>query len=406
MLAADRRICIVTSGHVGSAPRVVKEADALAAAGHEVHVVAADITPGVRPLDTAVEQRAQWTLHRVGRGSRVRWLAGRSFESLARVAWNLGVRSAGVAEASESRLIEPLATAATRVTPDIVIGHNLAGFAAAGRAAARVGCRLAFDAEDDHVGQHLPHEPGRSRRIDGIQRRLLARTVVATASSPLIADALSSRYGARPVLVLNSFERIEWSAGGDEQDGVLDLYWVSQTIGPDRGIENAFEVLAGLARPWRMDLRGHVDAAYRTALEALAATNNGRLRFLPTIDPAAVTASARGYRLGISSEIELDENKQRCLGNKIFHYLAAGTPVWLSDTPAQRAFAPRLGLAGVLLAKEPASASAQLESWLEHTRSNPRALREALEAAARTFDWSLQAAGLVAAYDAVLGDAA
>lgn len=405
-MAAERRICIVTSGHVGSAPRVVKEADALAAAGHDVHVVAADITPGVRPLDSSVEQRSQWTLHRVGRGSRARWLAGRSLESVARVAWNLGVRAAGVAEASESRLIEPLAIAATRVAPDIVIGHNLAGYAAAGRAAARLGCRLAFDAEDDHVGQYLPHEPRRSRRVDAIQRRLLAHTVVATASSPLIADALSVRYGTKPVLVLNSFERIDWSDERDERPGDLSLYWVSQTIGPNRGIENAFEVLAGLARPWLMDLRGHADVGYRTALEALAARNNGRLRFLPTIDPAAVTASARGYRLGISSEVEVDENRQRCLTNKIFHYLAAGTPVWLSDTPAQRAFAPRLGLAGVLLAKEPASASAQLKSWLEQTQSNQQALREALEAAASSFDWSLQAAGLVAAYNAVLGDAA
>ena len=34
------RICIVTPGALGSNPRVVKEADALVRAGHDVHVIA------------------------------------------------------------------------------------------------------------------------------------------------------------------------------------------------------------------------------------------------------------------------------------------------------------------------------------------------------------------------------
>ena len=45
-----RRICLITPGHVASTPRLVKNADALAAAGYEVHVVAGvEARDGVRP---------------------------------------------------------------------------------------------------------------------------------------------------------------------------------------------------------------------------------------------------------------------------------------------------------------------------------------------------------------------
>lgn len=396
------RVCIVTSGHVGSAPRVVKEADALAGEGHDVHVVAADTTPGVRSLDLDVERHARWTLHRVGRGTRMRWYAGRVRESSARVAWSVGLRTRAVAEAAESRLIEALARAAQRTAPSLVIGHNIAGLAAAGRTASRCGCRLAFDAEDDHVGQYLPREPGRSARADAIQRHWLPLAAVETASSPLIADALASRYATTPKVVLNAFARVEWKSLASVSSEVVRCCWISQTIGPGRGIEEAVAVLAGIGSKWSLDLRGHVDAAFRAHLEELAIGSGGNLAFLPTIEPSRLTESTSGYRLGISCEVEVDDNKRRCLGNKIFHYLAAGTPVWLSDTPAHRELAPQLGLAGVLLSRDRAIASAQLASWLQRTRDDPDALHAALDTAASRFDWSAQASCLLAAYRPLL----
>ncbi|MBS0540211.1 MAG: hypothetical protein JSR47_15695 [Proteobacteria bacterium] len=42
-------------------------------------------------------------------------------------------------------------------------------------------------------------------------------------------------------------------------------------------------------------------------------------------------------------------SRSLCLTNKIFTYLLAGVPVMLSDTPGQRALAPDLGAAAVLV---------------------------------------------------------
>src|SRR5262245_31530240 len=59
------RVCIVTAGHIGSNPRVVKEADTLHDAGHEVNVISARVLDLVEPLDQALMRRIPWRLDRI-----------------------------------------------------------------------------------------------------------------------------------------------------------------------------------------------------------------------------------------------------------------------------------------------------------------------------------------------------
>src|SRR5689334_15087705 len=58
-------ICIVTASALGSNPRVVKEADALTAAGHKVHVISVRTLDLVDRRDEDVLTRANWTSERV-----------------------------------------------------------------------------------------------------------------------------------------------------------------------------------------------------------------------------------------------------------------------------------------------------------------------------------------------------
>ena len=54
------RICVLTPGPLGSDPRVVKEADALAEAGHQVTVIATRTLDQVDRLDEVVLANATW----------------------------------------------------------------------------------------------------------------------------------------------------------------------------------------------------------------------------------------------------------------------------------------------------------------------------------------------------------
>ena len=89
------RICIVTPGQLGSNPRVAKEADALTAAGHQVHVVAIRQLALVEPRDLGVIAKADWSVERVAfdrpriwKALRLRQMAAQAvFDFSASVSW-------------------------------------------------------------------------------------------------------------------------------------------------------------------------------------------------------------------------------------------------------------------------------------------------------------------------------
>lgn len=77
-----RRVCILTPGQLGSNPRVVKEAEALHAAGHDVTVVATRILDLVEPRDQAVIRRAAWAVRRIDLRGRLGWKGRRAVQLL------------------------------------------------------------------------------------------------------------------------------------------------------------------------------------------------------------------------------------------------------------------------------------------------------------------------------------
>src|SRR5262245_64303116 len=81
------RVCIVTPGQIGSNPRVVKEADALHDAGHQVRVIATRILDLVEPRDQALMRRIPWGLQRVDLRSPLGWRLRRAGQLLARCAY-------------------------------------------------------------------------------------------------------------------------------------------------------------------------------------------------------------------------------------------------------------------------------------------------------------------------------
>src|SRR6266542_4560337 len=73
-----RRVCLITSAHVCSHPRVIKEAGALQEAGFQVRVVSMNHEASKDLLDKAMVENRHWQLHTVdaqrrGKG-RMTWL--------------------------------------------------------------------------------------------------------------------------------------------------------------------------------------------------------------------------------------------------------------------------------------------------------------------------------------------
>jgi hypothetical protein len=367
-------ICLITPGHVSSTPRLVKEADALAAAGYRVQVVAGNHHPPAALLDASLLSQARWTYTLVRTGGALPRLVRKVLRKSAQLAVAAGVASETMAAVAHHADTLRFARIAASLPADLYVGHCLAGLSAAAFAARRRGVPYGFDFEDFHETE--TNEVMRDRAAGSAVRSLCRQLVPGcrhlTAASPLIGAACRDAYGATPITTLNVFPLVEAPArpvvpADPGPDNPMRFYWFSQTIGPGRGLEAVIDVLGRMKTPAELSLRGLWSDSYRHALESRAAVASSglRIQFLASAPPAEMARLAAQAHVGLSVEDSTPPNRDICLPNKIFTYLLAGVPVALTPTRAQSQLARELGEAALLLdfAGRPAEVAATLDSF-------------------------------------------
>jgi glycosyltransferase involved in cell wall biosynthesis len=393
----EKRVCLVTPGHLASDPRLVKEADALHQAGFAVRVVAGDTTPEVRSLDATVINEAPWATTKVGFGSRPAYLARRVRQQIARVCFGQGLGGLSAAIDAHSALTPLLSRAAASKPADLYIAHCLAALPAAAFAASRNGAKLGFDAEDDHLAE-LANEPQNRLEI-AIRRRIEEQFLPScqhlTAASPGIARAYHDRYGLSISPILNVFPLAQAPSKPvrDNRSDGLSVYWFSQTIGPGRGLEHLILGLGRAREKISLTIRGSDFLGYSERLKVLAAEAGkpNALEFLSPAPPNEMARLAAQYDVGLASELSTPPNRAISLTNKIFVYLLAGIPVLLSDTPAQREIASELGEAGRLVDLDnPDLIAACLDGWASDRNSLGVAKQKAWHLGQTRFNWDLE----------------
>lgn len=408
-MTAPRRICLITPGHVASTPRLVKNADALAAAGYAVHVVAGRHFPPADALDATLIAGAAWRCTRVDLGRSAPGLLRKLLRELGRrrISWSNTAGPAVAARALHADALH-LGRIAAGLGADFYFGHCLAGLPAAAAAAAARGVRYGFDAEDfhDEEGEFPPAERT-ARRL--VLTHGLPGCALFTTAAPLMADRYAAAYGRRPVVLLNTFPLAEApaapvAAAPSGTGRPARLYWFSQTVGPGRGLEQMVAVLGRMGTPAELHLRGFVSDAYRGELQARARAAGcpERIVFLPPGPPREMVRLAAGMDLGLALEQSSPPNRDLCLTNKVFAYLLAGVPQLLSPTSAQTALAPELGRAA-LLADPGATAetAALLDRWLGDPAGVAVARKTAWDLGRRRYCWDIEQQTLLSAVAAI-----
>lgn len=396
------RICLISSGHLSTNPRLVKEADALSEAGYEVAVISATYLPWAIQTDLEFAGRS-W------RGAPARAfgpLAPRpkriwqvAMQQAARLLFSLGVQRNPVAAAALHQVATDLTAAACGIEADLYVAHYPAALPAAALAAHRHGGRYAFDAEDFHLGVfgEAASPPLEARLIEALESRLLQGCAYITAASPGIADAYAQTYRLPPpTVVLNVFPRANGPVAPTPRGSVRpgpSIYWASQTIGPNRGLECAIRAL-GLARSRpHLYLRGDIGERFSATLGGTAAQHgvSDRVHILPPAPPSDMERLASQYDIGFSGEPGHTPNNRSALGNKLFSYLVAGLPIVASDVPAHQALRPSLGPAVRLFAREdPEAAAAAMDDLLASAETLAHARKAAFDLGQHRFNWDLE----------------
>ena len=397
------KICLITPGHLSTNPRLVKEANALSEAGYQVGVISASYSRWGRDADPSCTSTDWIWIAALPFGPLAPWLIRLRHLVVVRTArwlWQVGVKSHHVATAAWHPLCGDLIKKACETSADLYIAHYPAALPAAAIAAKRHCSLYVFDAEDYHLG-----DPPDDQRFE--LQRSLTRCIEAkwlngcafmTAASAGIADAYASTYGLeRPTVIRNVFP-ISHAASFPTPTGSCSprptIYWFSQTIGPNRGLECAVRAIALAKSKPHLHLRGSISPSYQEQLISLAKDNGvaGCLHFHPPAEPEQMEALAAAYDVGLVSETGCTKNRRIALTNKLFTYALAGLPMLLSDIPAHRSIKDEAGNAVRMFHTDDHLSLAQAIDQL--LNSSPVVLAEARQAAYRLgqeqWNWELE----------------
>jgi glycosyltransferase involved in cell wall biosynthesis len=405
------KICIVTPDHLAVSSRSVKEADALQGAGHEVTVIfGRGCDSHAAAYDAHLMRNRVWravALPWERQGHRGRWLASGLRQKASRALWRrcpllpLAARSLG-------RVTPELAGRAAAQKADLYIGHHPAGLAAAGWAARRTGAFLAFDAEDFHLGEGAPAPT--QRAIAAIQERYLPGCAYVSSSSGAIGAELTAIYPTlRPVTLYNVSALDDFSSipcnGSSRTSGAFSLYWVSRTIGLDRGLEDVIRAVGLLKQAVELHLRGACTAEVEGQLRSLAASVGveASLHLHPPLPPWGLAADAARHDVGLALEQPVSLNHDLCASIKLFLYLSAGLAVAATATSGQREVLSQAPGAGILYPPgDHVALAAILRRWQEEPEALAEAKKASLEAARTRFHWELESRKLVRVVEEVL----
>lgn len=345
------KVLLVSAGQPSLNPRLVKEADTLAGNGFDVTVVYAYWNAWGTLLDEELIPVQQWTAIRAGGDPQQRpfiYFLSRALFKLANIFTRI-TGSTVFAPMAVSRSSLFLKYEVMKHKADIYIGHNLGALPAVVKAAKKYGKPCAFDAEDFHRNEMTNDNNSLDARLKAaIEDKYIPRLQYLSVSSPLIGVEYQRLYPKiRQQVLLNAFPKNRFVRSNSIGDGPLKLFWFSQTVGPNRGIEQIIDGLLLLKEhTFELHLLGDTDNAMRDLLTQKLRGSKSTLHFYPPIAPDKLFEFAARFDIGIASENHVPINRDICLTNKIFTYLQAGLPVLASSTKAQLVFMQAYPVAG------------------------------------------------------------
>lgn len=388
------KVVLVSSGQPSLNPRLVKGADALADAGYDVIVIYAYWNEWGTNFDRQLLTSKKWTALRVGGDPVYEKL--RYF--LSRIMFNL------VKEINKVKLIDTLSAyavtraawhlihAAKQQKADLYIGHNLGALGAVAQAAKKHGKPSIFDAEDFHRYE----VSNDSRDLDvalkiHIEKKYLPRVTALTASSPEIAQAYQELFPQfKPLVILNVFPKSKGIQNwGIENGRPIKLFWFSQTIGSNRGIDDVIEALAQLDKSqFELHLLGDQTSHSSAFIQRLKNNSGITLIFHQPVAPDKLIEFAANFDIGLALEPGFSINNDLALSNKIFTYMQSGLAIIASDTKAQKEFMSNVSQIGSVYKKGDVRELALVLSAFYNDRSKLAACKKAALAYAHDrYNW-------------------
>jgi hypothetical protein len=336
------KVILVTSGQPALNPRLVKEADAFSEAGHEVIVFFSYWNKYGMIFTEKLIQSKKWKAVCVGgdpSNKKLIYFFSRLINYIARkIVEKIGPVNY-LSELAISRSSFFLLRMIRKHKADIYIAHNLGALAPVVQAAKRNHGKCGFDAEDFHRNEvNDDTNDIHFRLVAEIENKYLRQLDYMTASSPFIAEMYEEFFNRKITSILNVFPKTKIQLSVPNESLPIKLFWFSQTIGPNRGIETIIDAINISGINMHFHLLGNISDSYKKDLYKIAKDIFCNLHFYELVYPDDLFSIAPFFDLGLASEPGFCLNNKIALSNKLFTYIQCGCAVVASNTIAQISF--------------------------------------------------------------------
>lgn len=348
------RVCCVSKSVAADEPRLLRNAEALRDAGHDVIVIG---FAGGRSASPSVQS----TL--VDPGTRASVLAkGLQAGRL------LGVTATGRGAVRTFDRFEDnalLAEAVVETPADLYIARHWEALPAVARAAKRHGAMYAYDSPELAFEQQLGNRRWRllfRRYVEEVEAQYIGDAVFITAVSGRIADALQQHYRLTHLpTVLRNVPKYVAMPFREPGETINVLYHGG--FAPERGVEQLIDSVKEWPPNYRLQLRGYGAAPFVDALRqrSSSAGLDNRIEFLPVVPMEEVVSTANRSDIGIHPLQGSSRQLRFALPNKLFEYVMAGLAVCVSDLPEMAAIVESYGVGELIDQPTPAGIATTLD---------------------------------------------
>lgn len=218
-----------------------------------------------------------------------------------------------------------------------VIAHNMGAFYTAVKLSEKKAVTLQLDIEDFHPGEALYFNKSREEQNRmQLMAHSFSRADAVTYASEGIQIECQKHFkvhdGTKQMIIINSFAASDFIAPKAQSSDKIKCVWFSQHLGPNRGLEQVFEV-AGNLKHVEFHLIGNRNQGFLGTMEI-----SDNIIIHHVMEQTNLHAFLASMDIGLALEPGKDLNNTIALSNKIMAYAQAGCYIVATDTFGQSRF--------------------------------------------------------------------
>lgn len=390
-----KNITLITSSHLSSNPRLVKEAKSLLASGYKLQILCVQHLVALSIFDQQIIKDLNGVQFHI-----VNYQSNQITSILLRIKSSLRIKLLPIIKLlpsgrenwlSRSRMLPEMRNSLIEIKSDLYIAHTLAALPAAAWAADYHNSKYAFDAEDFHRGE--TNDAKRNAKIIELEDHYIGGCAYVSTASPLISEAYSALYPDLKIHTINNFFVFKPLVSKDNLKRIIKIVWFSQTIGLNRGIQAFLKKLDTQdCQNFELHIRGtHTPKIKETLLANISSKLRSRCFFYQQCDPTVLERWLCEFDVGLALEKNETVNRDICITNKIFQYISSGLAIIATRTKGQEWVldqAPEIGL--IFEDSQGKAFVERFQTWIENPTQLTIAQKASLKAAQHKFNWDLE----------------